>query len=100
MSNSISLRREAEADILEAFVWYEEQSMGLGSDFMRAVDAMLANIARNPLEHQVLYKNVRRATLRRFPYGLFYIINRDVVIVLGCIHAKRDPKKWPLQNTD
>lgn len=39
----IIVRPEAEAEINEAFRWYESKSDGLGSGFMRALDA-----SRNP----------------------------------------------------
>ncbi len=40
----IRIRPEAEAEISEAFRWYEDKSKGLGSEFMRALDASLSYI--------------------------------------------------------
>ncbi len=42
----IRIRPEAEAEISEAFRWYEDKSEGLGSEFMRALDAGLSYIQR------------------------------------------------------
>jgi plasmid stabilization system protein ParE len=42
------VRDAAEQDISEAARWYEERSPGLGSEFLRAVDVTLAEIARMP----------------------------------------------------
>jgi plasmid stabilization system protein ParE len=91
---TISIRPEAEAEILEAYRYYEDKAEGLGTEFVRAVDACLAFIERNPRASTVVHKTVRRALLRRFPYGIFYQIDAEKIIVLACFHASRDPKQW------
>jgi hypothetical protein len=49
MSNyRLIIRPEAEFDIQDAFEYYEAQSSGLGSEFVRAIDACLSGIGRNP----------------------------------------------------
>jgi len=40
----------------------------------------------------MVHKQVRRALLRRFPYGIFYLVEGDAIPVLACFHGKRDPK--------
>jgi hypothetical protein len=49
MTNKIIIRPEAEREVQEAFDWYEELSEGLGFEFLRAADACLSGIQRNPL---------------------------------------------------
>ena len=90
----IIMRPVAEAEISEAFRWYEDKSEGLGSEFMRALDAALASIQRNPMAYAVVHKQMRRTLLRRFPYGVIYLFQDNAVIVLGCFHASRNPKQW------
>jgi hypothetical protein len=41
-----------------------------------------------------LYKNVRRKLLPRFLYGLFYLIQDDLIFVFACFHVKRNPQQW------
>jgi hypothetical protein len=49
----------------------------------------------NPKHFQVVFKNVRRALLRRFPYSLFFVIEEDdTLLVIACFHASRDPAQW------
>jgi plasmid stabilization system protein ParE len=59
MTPQLIIRPEAELDIQAAFEWYEAQSLGLGSEFVRAVDACLSNIGRNPLAYPAIYQHVR-----------------------------------------
>ncbi len=54
MSHRLSIRPEAEADMTEAFEWYEERQSALGYEFLAEVHAALRAIAENPLHHQVL----------------------------------------------
>ena len=67
MSHRLIIRPEAEADMTEAFEWYEERQPALGYEFLAEVHAALRAVAENPLHHQVLYKNVRRILTRKFP---------------------------------
>jgi len=38
----------AATDLTTAHDWYENQSAGLGAEFLRAVDVVLANVQRTP----------------------------------------------------
>ena len=88
------IRPEAEADIEEAFRWYEAQSPGLGPAFVRAVDACLAGIERHPELYAEQYRRARRVLLRRFPYAIFYVIQAESIDVVACFHVRRDPRRW------
>jgi plasmid stabilization system protein ParE len=94
MNRRVILRPEAEAELAEAIDWYESRGKGLGADFMRAVDAAMAVIERNPEQYQIVKGQVRRAVLRRFPYGLIYVASQHEITVLACFHGRRDPRRW------
>ena len=72
--------------------WYEEQQPGLGHEFRDMADAVIARIADNPLAYPERYRGARRALLRRFPYVVWYRALEDLVIVLACVHGRRDPR--------
>jgi plasmid stabilization system protein ParE len=91
VTHQIVVRKQAESDIANAACWYEEKSPGLGTEYLRAVDACIASIARNPDQYGKVYRSIRRALLRRFPYGIFYITTRKYVIVIACLHGKLSP---------
>lgn len=94
MTVEIRFRPEAEADVLEAHAWYCECSLGLAEEFVRSLDASLNLIRRLPESHTVIHRQVRRALLRRFPYGIFYVHEGNTVTVLACFHASLDPRGW------
>jgi toxin ParE1/3/4 len=86
-------RPEAEADVAEAYRWYSERIPTLGAEFIRSVDAAIASILRQPQAFPEKYQGVRRALLRRFPYGIFYVAEEERIVVLACFHARRDPRR-------
>jgi plasmid stabilization system protein ParE len=94
MNYSLTIRPEAEQDLAEAFRWYEDRRAGLGVDFFREVDAVLAAISDHPKSVQVIYQNVRRALTQRFPYGIFFVLEKTQITVIAVFHAKRDPNSW------
>ena len=61
------IRPAAAADIEEAYLWYESRRIGLGEEFLAAVDSLLGEILAHPTAYQVIHREVRRALLRRFP---------------------------------
>jgi hypothetical protein len=64
---SFIVRPAAEADVEEAALRYELRSLGLGADFLRAVDVCFEQIRRRPESFPQIYKRARRARIRRFP---------------------------------
>jgi plasmid stabilization system protein ParE len=90
----IVFRTEAELDISQAAEWYESRGEGLSSEFRRVVEACIASIQRNPLQYPRIYGDYRRAALRRFPFGIFYRVGDNEIVIAGCYHARRDPKSW------
>ena len=70
-----------EADITESVLWYNDCLSGLGSDFLSCIDEAFRSIQRNPDFHKHVYKNVRRALIRRFPYVVFYIVEETQIVV-------------------
>jgi plasmid stabilization system protein ParE len=84
----------AETDATEAANWYNFQREGLGEEFLLALEAKLNEIQRNPNQFTTTYKNVKRAFLKRFPYGLFFIIEGNTIYILAVVHTSRNPKIW------
>jgi plasmid stabilization system protein ParE len=88
------VRSAAEADITDAALWYEERAAGLGAEFLRAVDVALTEIRRMPKRFPRVYEDVHRALVRRFPYAVYFTSTDDVLVVIACMHVRRDPSRW------
>jgi plasmid stabilization system protein ParE len=88
------VRPAAAADIEEAYRWYEQQKAGLGEEFLLAVDSILRDIVAHPTTYPLIHREARRALLRRFPYVVFFRSYGEIIIVLACMHGRRDPSRW------
>jgi len=84
----------AEEDILSAARWYETCVPGLSTEFLRSVDESLLAFAERPEQYPVVHRDVRRALVRRFPYGVFFIASGETVRVIACMHIRRHPRTW------
>ena len=87
-------RPEAVADIVEASAWYARQKAGLGEEFLSAVSDTAKRIAEQPMQYAVVHREIRRALVRRFPYGLFYRVWDQQIVVVACFHTSRNPRNW------
>ena len=95
MTPRLVFRREARAEVRAARDWYDERAPGLGLEFARAVDAAIAAIRQNPEAYPLVEGDIRRAILRRFPYNIFFYREAaDELVVLACLHHRRDPEAW------
>ena len=62
----------AEDDIAATFEWYESKRVGLGGEFLYAVDVVLVSLLDFPDSCAVFYRDTRRCLMRRFPFEIFY----------------------------
>ena len=92
MAAKVIFKAAAQAEIEEAFAAYEAARRGLGAEFLDEVTRVERHLQANPALYQRIDGDIRRAVLRRFPYGLFHVVDGDEVTVLGCLHLHRDPR--------
>jgi plasmid stabilization system protein ParE len=90
----LEIRPQAEREAREAAQWYQHESPGLGPAFLEVVEHALGRIAENPLQFPVVHRDIRRALLRQFPYGVFFRIRPGAIRVLAIVHLSRDPSTW------
>lgn len=94
MNYALVFRPEVREELNEVYSWYENKQSGLGDEFLGCVDEMLNQICLMPESYPVVYRDVRRAVVRRFPYAVYYRIVSSRVIVTAIFHGRRDPKAW------
>jgi toxin ParE1/3/4 len=90
--HEVIVRRLAENHLAEAYNWYERQSAGLGASFLHRYAEAQDLIAEFPASAPVVFMDYRRVLLRRFPYGVFYVIESDLVVVAAVYHLARNPQ--------
>jgi plasmid stabilization system protein ParE len=94
VSLRVNVRPAAQHDLDEAARWYESHRAGLGDEFLDEFLATTSRIGEAPLAYPEIGRAARRAMLRRFPFGVFYRIADDSVVVVAVMHSSRHPRRW------
>jgi len=87
VTGRVLIRSAAERNLDEAGKWYDEQRPGLRDEFLVSIAEAFTRLEQEPGRYRVLYKDIRRILIERFPYRIFYQIKGNNVIVL---HHARD----------
>lgn len=93
MNLPLILGPAADAEFGEAAAWYERRA-GLGEAFIERVQEALDRIGQMPELHATVYRDIRRASVRRFPYSVLYRVLPGRIEVIAVFHDKRNPKTW------
>ncbi len=91
MNPMLVIRPEALADIEDAIAWYELALPGLGNVFLQRVEDRMRVIGESPRMFPPVLESIRRAPVKRFPYGIYYEDTEGRIVVLAVFHFKRSP---------
>jgi plasmid stabilization system protein ParE len=94
MTRPLVFHPDVQGDVDEAYRWYEQKRAGLGDDFLAAIEEVYNRLRATPEAHQVIYRDVRRALPRRFPYAVYYRVLANRVEIIAVQHSRRDPTHW------
>jgi len=90
---NITYEPEANEDIRQISSWYEACKEGLGKEFRNEVRERIEEIlTKNPKIRQIVYKNQRHLSLKRFPHKIVFLVdetNQNVQII-AIIHPKQN----------
>ena len=84
----------AEEEPREAIAFYEAAENGLGARFLDEVEAVVARIVAHPAAWTPMSPRARRCRTHRFPYGLFYQVRPEEILIVSVMDLRRDPKRW------
>ncbi|WP_089729300.1 type II toxin-antitoxin system RelE/ParE family toxin [Candidatus Thiosymbion oneisti] len=81
----------AEHELAGAVGYYDDKGPGLGDGLLTEVSTALHQLSGAPFSCPVVYGELRRKPLFRFPYSFIYrIVNHEVQIV-AVMHRRRGP---------
>jgi plasmid stabilization system protein ParE len=90
----VRLTPAAEAEVADARDWYQANTPRVVERFLDEFEALTLRLADSPAQFPAVAGAARRAGFRRFPYGLFFVIDTDEVRIFACFHASREPRRW------
>jgi plasmid stabilization system protein ParE len=82
----------AELDIQRAYSRLENHAEGRGDALSQHLDEAFARIAANPLMAPLHYESYRRLVLRKFPLGVFYVLESDRIVIHALLDLRQDPE--------
>jgi plasmid stabilization system protein ParE len=97
MNYSILLTQTAEDDLYEAYIWYEEKSVGLGEKLAHEFVQTAQQASKTPHRFSPLRKvEGRKAKLKSFPYHIYFYVNEawKRIEIVALIHTARHPRVW------
>ena len=91
---SFRFHPEAERELREAVTFYEEIESGLGYDLSVEVYSAVQRAVSYPKAWPLFEGDIRRALVRRFPYGVLYSEEEDVLLIIAVMNLHREPGYW------
>lgn len=85
---------KASVEVIEAILYYESQSPGLGRSLLSEIERAVEQVVTNPNGYQKIGRRVRRKSLWRFPYHMIYAHYPDRIRTVAFAHQKRRPYYW------
>lgn len=97
MMYPVVVKEEAQQDILDAYIYYEDQQIDLGERFLKYVYETLNRVAENPQYYSFLEADIestfRRIQVPHFPFIVIYEINEDSIVVYEVHNHHKKPRK-------
>lgn len=90
----VATHREASLELVEAALFYEQQVSGLGADFLRRYDELIAAIRHRPSQWPVMKRGIRKARMARFPYAVYFELQSGQIQIYAVSHQRRRPLYW------
>ncbi|HAC16019.1 MAG TPA: plasmid stabilization protein [Bacteroidetes bacterium] len=90
----IEFHSEARFEFFDASEYYENQVVGLGDEFIDEVEKVLDVIEQQPFAGIKITDTERRFLLSRFPYGIIYSVENDLITIFAVMNLKRKPGYW------
>ena len=89
----LEFKDEANIEIIEAYLYYEEKRSGLGEEFLEHLDTYFDRITKNPKHFPQKRKPYREAFIKRFPFLIIYEIIKQTIIVYSVFNTWQNPDK-------
>jgi plasmid stabilization system protein ParE len=90
----IKYHSEARIEFFEAAEYYEEQVVGLGDEFIYEVERVLDIILQHPFIGTKITSTERRFFTSRFPYGIIYSVEDDLIKIFAVMNLRQRPGYW------
>lgn len=81
----------AEADLYNGFLFYERQESGVGIYFFESLNSDIGSLRLYAGIHRKIF-GYHRMLSRRFPFGIYYDIEKEEARVWRVLDCRREPR--------
>jgi hypothetical protein len=83
----------AELDIQAAFNRFEQYRNGFGLKFLQELELAYEYLTRHPDIGRLYANNRRRFLMSNFPFGIFYSVEGNRIVVSAVLDLRQDPDR-------
>jgi hypothetical protein len=87
---NVCILESARRHLFEGYQFYEEQALGLGRYFLRSLFADIEALKAHAGVH-ARFHGFHRLLSRRFPFAIYYLVERDAVKIHAVLDCRSDP---------
>ena len=88
----IVIQSSALADLADGFDFYEQIEPGLGGYFLDSLYSDIDSLQLYAGIHIIHFGKYHRLLSKRFPYGIYYQVEENAVLVRAVLDLRRDPE--------
>lgn len=88
----IVIQSSALADLADGFDFYERIEPGLGGYFLDSLYSDIDSLMQYAGIHMIHFGKYHRLLSKRFPYGIYYQVEGNTVLVRAVLDLRRDPE--------
>ena len=91
---NIEISEEAENDFDNSYEYYYDDSTKAADAFFRLINISLETIKKSPLAFPEIHKGLRKFSVKKFPFVIYYQVVDYTIKVIAIFHTSRNPKIW------
>lgn len=91
---TVKFHSEARKELFKTANYYEDQVVGLGDIFIGEVENVLEVIQQYPSSGTKISPTERRFLVSRFPYGIVYTVEDDLITIFAIMNLRQKPDYW------
>ena len=84
----------ANIELDEAIKYYDHQLPGLGFRFFQEISSAIDRIKLIPEGWTKMGEHTRRCSLKGFPYAIFYVVEKEEILITAIAHLHRNPENY------
>ena len=95
MKYNLIIKEEANQEIIDSYLYYENKSIGLGEKFLENLEIYFDRIQKYPKHYQIKRKPYREVFVKNFPFLIIYEILKYSIVVYAVFYTSRNSKNKP-----